>query len=339
MPWIEVDCLKRQQGLYEKDGLPARSSPNLLLIMLISVIIPVYNRAHCITRALESVKAQGIRDLEVILGDDASTDSTLELATSIFPDLKVARLPSNKGASAARNAALKLAKGNLIAFLDSDDEWVPGKLASQIGFLEDHPEVGLCGSGHLLMSRDGEPIPHPGRNPPDWRRELHTAESFHGASTSVVRREVLESVGTFDERLRVLEDWDWLLRVSQHYLIHILPEQLAIIHENNPSDADQTAISLEYFVNKHRAEFGIYGDRHAANAISQHYENAARTFLRHDRTGEGCSLLRKSWTMAPLRNPRMLAAFPLAACDLLLGTKMLSGIVAGRSRRRLRADT
>jgi glycosyltransferase involved in cell wall biosynthesis len=339
MPWIEVDCLKRQQGLYEKDGLPARSSPNLLLIMLISVIIPVYNRAHCITRALESVKAQGIRDLEVILGDDASTDSTLELATSIFPDLKVARLPSNKGASAARNAALKLAKGNLIAFLDSDDEWVPGKLASQIGFLEDHPEVGLCGSGHLLMSRDGEPITYPGRNPPDWRRELHTAESFHGASTSVVRREVLESVGTFDERLRVLEDWDWLLRVSQHYLIHILPEQLAIIHENNPSDADQTAISLEYFVNKHRAEFGIYGDRHAANAISQHYENAARTFLRHDRTGEGCSLLRKSWTMAPLRNPRMLAAFPLAACDLLLGTKMLSGIVAGRSRRRLRADT
>ena len=307
--------------------------------MLISVIIPVYNRAHCITRALESVKAQGIRDLEVILGDDASTDSTLELATSIFPDLKVARLPSNKGASAARNAALKLAKGNLIAFLDSDDEWVPGKLASQIGFLEDHPEVGLCGSGHLLMSRDGESIPYPGRNPPDWRRELHTAESFHGASTSVVRREVLESVGTFDERLRVLEDWDWLLRVSQHYLIHILPEQLAIIHENNPSDADQTAISLEYFVNKHRAEFGIYGDRHAANAISQHYENAARTFLRHDRTGEGCSLLRKSWTMAPLRNPRMLAAFPLAACDLLLGTKMLSGIVAGRSRRRLRADT
>ena len=307
--------------------------------MLISVIIPVYNRAHCITRALESVKAQGIQDLEVILGDDASTDSTLELATSIFPDLKVARLPSNKGASAARNAALKLAKGNLIAFLDSDDEWVPGKLASQIGFLEDHPEVGLCGSGHLLMSRDGESIPYPGRNPPDWRRELHTAESFHGASTSVVRREVLESVGTFDERLRVLEDWDWLLRVSQHYLIHILPEQLAIIHENNPSDADQTAISLEYFVNKHRAEFGIYGDRHAANAISQHYENAARTFLRHDRTGEGCSLLRKSWTMAPLRNPRMLAAFPLAACDLLLGTRMLSGIVAGRSRRRLRADT
>ena len=307
--------------------------------MLISVIIPVYNRAHCITRALESVKAQGIQDLEVILGDDASTDPTLELAKSILPDVKVARLPSNQGASAARNAALKLAKGDMIAFLDSDDEWGPGKLASQISFLEEQPEVGLCGSGHLLMSRDGEPIPYAGRNPLDWRRELHIAESFHGASTSVVRREVLESVGTFDERLRVLEDWDWLLRISQQYPIHVLPEQLAIIHENNPSDADQTAISLEYFVSKHRAEFRIYGDRHAANAISQHYENAARTFFRHGRTGEGSSLLWKSWIEAPLRNPRMLAAFPLAACDVLLGTKMLSGIVAGRSRRRLRTVT
>lgn len=307
--------------------------------MLISVIIPAYNRAGCIARALESVKAQGITDLEVILGDDASTDPTVELTMTIMPSVKVARLTSNLGASAARNAALKLAKGDYIAFLDSDDEWLPGKLSSQIQFLKDHPEVGLCGSGHLLISRDGERIPYPGINPPDWRKELHVAESFHGASTSVVRREVLESIGLFDESLRVLEDWDWLLRISQKYAIHVLPEQLAIIHENNPSDADLTALSLGRFLSKHGGEFLIHGKAHAARVVSQHYENSARTFFRHQRPGEGCALLWKSWLAAPLRNPQSLAAFPLVAFDALLGTEVLPSLLAGRSRRRLRSST
>jgi glycosyltransferase involved in cell wall biosynthesis len=306
--------------------------------MLISVVIPAYNRSGCIGRALESVKAQGIPDLEVILGDDASTDSTVELATEIFPGIKVVQLPVNQGASTARNAALKLTRGDFIAFLDSDDEWLPGKLASQMKFLEDHPEVGLCGSGHLLVSLDGERIPYPGKNPADWRKELHIAESFHGASTSVVRREVLESVGPFDENLRVLEDWDWLLRISQKYPIHVLPEQFAIIHENNPSDADGTARSLSYFLTKHAEEFLVYGSGHAAKVISQHYENAARTFFRHKRSREGGALLWKSWITAPLRNPQSLAAFPLAAFDGLFGTEVLPSIVAGRSRHRLRAS-
>jgi len=306
--------------------------------MLISVIIPAYNRAGCLGRAMESVKAQGIADLEVILGDDASTDSTVELASGLLPGLKVARLSTNRGASAARNAALKLAKGDYIAFLDSDDEWAPGKLEVQIRFLEEHPYVGLCGSGHLLVSRDGERIPYPGKNPADWRKELHIAESFHGASTSVVRREVLESVGFFDENLRVLEDWDWLLRISQKYPIHVLPEQLAIIHENNPSDADETARSLSYFLTKHAEEFLVYGSGHAAKVNSQHYENAARTFFRHKRSAEGSALLWKSWISAPLRNPQSLAAFPLAAFDSIFGTNVLPAIVSGRSRRRLRSS-
>jgi glycosyltransferase involved in cell wall biosynthesis len=284
------------------------------------------------------VKSQGIPDLEVILGDDASSDSTVELATGILPGIQVARLSVNQGASAARNAALKLAKGDLIAFLDSDDEWLPGKLAAQMKLLQEHPEIGLCGSGHLLMSRGGGKIPYPGNNPPDWRKELHVAESFHGASTSVVRREVLESVGLFDEHLRVLEDWDWLLRISQKYPIHVLPEQFAIIHENNPSDADQTEASLAYFLSKHGDEFLHYGKTHASNVISQHYENAARTFFRHQRPAEGCALLCKSWIAAPLRNPKSLVAFPLAAFDGLFGTEVLPSIVAGRSRRRLRAS-
>jgi glycosyltransferase involved in cell wall biosynthesis len=305
--------------------------------MLISVIIPTFNRAHCVARALKSVKAQELSNIEVILGDDGSTDGTVEAVTSCMPEAIVVRMKKNQGASAARNAALKLASGDFIAFLDSDDEWLPGKLQQQVRFLEENPEFGLCGSGHILACKDGFQREFLGKNPSDWRKELHIAESFHAASTSVVRREALESVGFFDENLRVLEDWDWLLRISQKYPIHVLHDQWAVIHENNPSDADQTLRSLCYFLNKHREEFLVYGSAHADNVISQHYENAARTFFRHKRPREGCSLLWKSWHTAPLRNPQSLAAFPLAAIDSLFGTEALPSLLARRSRRRLRA--
>ena len=300
--------------------------------MLISVIIPTYNRAHCIGRALASVKAQGISDMEVIIGDDASTDNTVPVVKALIPEATVVRLPFNQGASAARNAALVLAKGDLLAFLDSDDEWLPGKLEKQIGFLQRHPEIGLCGSGHLLACKDGSKVEFPGKNPPDWRRELHSAESFHGACTPLIRHEVLEKVGFLDEKLRVLEDWDWMLRISRDFGIHVIPEMLTIIHENNPSDPNHTLASTDYFLTKHHEEFLQYGAPHAGRVISQHYENAARNLFRHGRTKEGCSMLWKSVKSSPLRNPASLAAFPLAGVDAVLGMKLLPEILARRNR-------
>jgi glycosyltransferase involved in cell wall biosynthesis len=303
--------------------------------MLISIIIPFYNRAHCIARALNSIKVQGISNIEVILGDDASTDGTVEVVKACMPDAIVFRKPKNQGASAARNAALKHAKGDFIAFLDSDDEWLSGKLAHQVRFLEEHPEIGLCGTGHTLMCRDGSRVNFPGLNPSNWRRELHMAESFHGASTSVVRRSILQQVGFFDEQLRVLEDWDWLLRISKVTSIHVLSEVLTVIHENNPSDPDHTLGSLCHFLEKHQEEFLEFGTSNAANARSQHYENAARCFLRNDRTREGCALLWRSWLEAPMRNPRSLTAFPIAALDFIASSKLLPRLLAERGRRRL----
>jgi glycosyltransferase involved in cell wall biosynthesis len=304
--------------------------------MLISIIIPTFNRAHCIGRALASVKAQGIEGLEVIIGDDASSDETVAVVKALMPGVTVVSLPVNQGASAARNVALKLAKGDLIAFLDSDDEWLTGKLKKQIQFLKEHPEVGLCGAGHILACKDGSRVEFPGKNPPDWRRELHGAESFHGACTPLMRREVLEKVGFLDENLRVLEDWDWMLRISKDFGIHVLPEMLTVIHENNPSNPDDTIRSTDYFLSKHREEFLHYGATHARWVISQHYENAARNLFRHHRASEGCRMLWKSVVTAPLRNPVSLAAFPLAGIDSILGTKLLPEVLARRNRLPLR---
>jgi glycosyltransferase involved in cell wall biosynthesis len=305
--------------------------------MLISVVIPTYNRAHCIGRALASVKVQGIKDVEVIIGDDASTDDTVTVVKTLMPEVTVVCLPVNQGASAARNAALKLAKGDLIALLDSDDEWLPGKLAKQILFLEEHPEVGLCGSGHLLVCKDGSRSEFPGKNPPDWRRELHDAQSFHGACTPLMRREVLEKVGLLDERLRVLEDWDWMLRISKEFGMHVLPDILTIIHENNPSNPNHTLSSTDYFLTKHREEFFLYGALHARRVISQHYENAARNLFLHHRTAMGCRLLWRSLQNSPLRNPASLVAFPLAALDSILGTNHLPEVLQRRNRVSLRS--
>ena len=300
--------------------------------MLISVIIPTYNRAHCIFRALSSVTAQGISKLEVIIGDDASTDNTVPVVQALMPEAMVVCLPYNQGASAARNAALRLAKGDLLAFLESDDEWLPGKLEKQIKYLQGHPETALCGSGHFLACKDGSKVGFPGKNPPEWRRELHGAESFHGACTPLIRREVLDKIGFLDEKLRVLEDWDWMLRISRDFRIHVLPEMLTVIHENNPSDPDHTLASTDYFLAKHREEFLHYGSAHAGRVISQHYENAARNLFRHGRTKEGCAILWKSVASSPLRNPASLAAFPLAGVDAVFGTRLLPEVLARRNR-------
>jgi len=306
--------------------------------MRISVIIPAFNSSKCIGRALTSVKAQGIDNLEVIIADDGSTDGTGAKAIEIMPEATVVRLAENTGAAAARNLALRRSTGEMIALLDSDDEWVPGKLQRQVRFLQDHPDFGLCGSGHVLVCKDGSLVEFEGRNPKDWRKELHFAQSFHGASTPLMRREVLERVGLLDERLRVLEDWDWMLRISRDFKVSILPEALTLIHENNPSDPDYTVQSTAHFINKHRDEFSRYGSVHSRNVVSQHYENAARNLFRHRRPGEGCSMLWDSFHTAPLRNPPLLAAFPIAAIDALAGTHFLADILTRRNRIPLQPD-
>jgi glycosyltransferase involved in cell wall biosynthesis len=296
----------------------------------LSIIIPAYNRAHCIMRALESVRVQPLGDFELVLGDDASSDGTWDRVQREFPEAKLARLEVNSGAAAARNAALRVATGEFLAFLDSDDEWLPGKLAAQLGFLEKHPEVAACATSHVFCRRDGLRREVVVENARDWSRRLQVGQPFHGASTPMVRRAVLESVGLQDESLRVLEDWDWMLRIAQRHRIHVMPETLAVIHENGPSDADHTLISTKRFLEKHDGEFLAFGTEHRRRVVSQHWENAARSFFRHGRNREGMTCLAKSLSVSPRRNPTLAVAFPLACVDALAGTRFLRRVLRAR---------
>jgi glycosyltransferase involved in cell wall biosynthesis len=294
----------------------------------LSIIIPAYNRAHCIDRALDSIRQQRLENFEIVLGDDASTDGTIEAVRQIFPDAKVVALAVNSGAASARNAAMRLATGEFLAFLDSDDEWLPRKLGAQLDFLRENPEVAACATSHIFCRRDGIRREVMVGNPPNWAEALLEGQLFHGASTPVVRRKVLDSVGFQDESLRVLEDWDWMLRISQRHRIHVLPEHLAVIHENGPSNADFTRESMGRFLKKHLKEIPSPSPRRSVE--SQHWENTARCFFRHSRNREGVACALQSLAISPLRNPALVAALPLALVDGVLGTKFLRRVLASR---------
>jgi glycosyltransferase involved in cell wall biosynthesis len=300
----------------------------------VSVIVPAYNRAHLIGRALESLRGQTYRDFEVVLGDDASTDDMVAVAQRAWPDLKVARLSVNRGASSARNAAIRESRGRFLAFLDSDDEWLPEKLAVQMAYLERHPEVAVCACAYRKQWRDGRTTMVPASHPADMTKALHSALDFHGASTPVVRREVLDEVGYQDEDLRILEDWDWMLRISQKHRIDVLDDPLAVIHENNPSPPDRMRDSTVIFLAKHDADFRRYGAAHRRAVISQQWENSAFNMFEHGRPGEGLRLLLHSLRHAPLRNPAAAILLPLGALDAVAGTGLARRVLAWRRAAR-----
>ena len=138
---------------------------------LISVIIPTYNRAHMVAEAIESVLNQRLNAYELIVVDDGSTDETPKVLAGYNAAITVIR-QINKGVSAARNQGIQSARGDLIAFLDSDDLWQPGKLACQFEFFQNHPEALICQTDEIWI-RNGKRV-NPKKPPPQtFRRYFH----------------------------------------------------------------------------------------------------------------------------------------------------------------------
>jgi len=192
---------------------------------VVSVIVPTFNRAHLLPRALESILRQDFGDFEVLVIDDGSSDTTPEVVSSyVQADARVISLvqAENSGVSAARNRGLQAARGDLIAFLDSDDEWLPGKLRRQVAYFAHAPaEVGmLYGAVHTLGTEcwTFHPI-HRG----NIYVVLLEQNVIHGTSGVMLRREVVARVGGFSP-MPAIEDWDYWIRVARHFLIEFLPD-------------------------------------------------------------------------------------------------------------------
>jgi glycosyltransferase involved in cell wall biosynthesis len=195
---------------------------------LVSVIIPTYNRAHLLGRAVRSVINQTFEDFEIIIVDDASTDGTHTLVKSL-EDKRISyiKLYLNQGASIARNVGIQHAQGEYIAFLDSDDEWFPLKLKKQLDVFKDSPpNLGLVYTKSVTVTENSE---KPSIVPLFCGNLLPflLVYNYIGlTSTPLIRKECFSKSGFFDESLPVSEDWDMWIRISQYYECSFVPETL-----------------------------------------------------------------------------------------------------------------
>lgn len=178
----------------------------------VSVIIPTYNRAHLVGRAIQSVFNQTYQDFEVIVVDDGSTDNTEEVVEN-FRDhrIRYMRHSENCGYPIPCNTGIKVARGEYIAFLDSDDEWLPEKLRHQLNiFQEANEDVGLVYSGFVRVYANGKVKKH--------------KDSLKGIlvgfpSRWLVKREVFENIEGFDETVAALSDAEISIRIQQKYAV------------------------------------------------------------------------------------------------------------------------
>jgi len=185
----------------------------------VSVIIPTYNRAHLIDRAIQSVLAQTYQDFEVIVVDDGSTDNTEEVVLSFGSEkMLYIRHDKNRGVGAARNTGIRVARGEYIAFQDSDDEWYPNRLDEISGIMEDRKDIDFIFSYGKVI-KNGDIIGDVGRAP--WANDLSKEElvvrlfsgNFIALQAVVVKKEKILEVGGFDERLPSAEDYELWLRL------------------------------------------------------------------------------------------------------------------------------
>jgi len=182
----------------------------------ISVIIPTYNRAHTLPRALQSVRNQNYDNIEIIVVDDFSNDNTeLLMSKAENADIRYISHNQNFGPAAARNTGIKSATGEYIAFLDSDDIWLPNKLSFQLEILIKNG-CKICGTQSIKINEDKQEII------PQWYPEHIQAKSaalvtnmFLNTSSLIIERNLLNDYHSFDTSLTCFEDWDLLLRLGE----------------------------------------------------------------------------------------------------------------------------
>lgn len=284
---------------------------------LVSVIIPTYNRARLLRRALDSVLSQTFQDFEVLVVDDGSTDDTEEaVAAFVDPRIRYLRQLENRGVSAARNRGMEEARGEYVAFLDSDDEWLPKKLDLQLRvFRAARESVGLVYTGAEVVYEDGavqKLVPeHRGRI-----GEVVVGRNVivGGMSGVMLRRTVVEHVGGLDEAYPAIEDWDYWVRIAASYEVDYEPRVLVRLHESRHIPRK----SLEVEKNLHARE--IFYRRHSeqmrkAGVASDYLYTSARRHL--NRLHWDPAEARRLMMEALRQRPTALRIYPLLVMTVL----------------------
>lgn len=198
--------------------------------LFVSVIIPVYNGEKYLAEAIQNVKNQDYQPLEIIVIDDGSTDKTAEIAAEFKDSIRYI-YQQNSGPAAARNHGIKVANGDVIAFLDVDDLWSDDKLKLQANYLANNPSVeivqGLIQQMKLLrLEEDDRAIFAPTYKP----------YSYINIGSAIYRKTVFEKIGFFDETLKYAEDVDWFIRAWENGISKPVLDRVSLFyrkHEDN----------------------------------------------------------------------------------------------------------
>jgi len=202
---------------------------------MVSVIIPTYNRAGMVKRAVRSVLSQDYENFEIFVVDDGSTDETSSLFENVEDGrLKFIRLERNVGGAQARNAGLSLARGEFIAFLDSDDEWFPSKLTKQLERFRELPEeYGLVYCGLLFAHSNGKPEREfVGNAAGVFLEDLLVQNLIGSMSCVMVKKRYLDQLGGFDPLMKSCQDWDLYIRLMNICRFHFVGEPLVRYYIN-----------------------------------------------------------------------------------------------------------
>ena len=212
-----------------------------------SAVIPVYNRKDRIQQTIESVLNQSVLPREIIVVDDGSTDGTSEFVKSTFPDVKVVT-QANQGVSAARNKGIKEAKGEWVAFLDSDDEWLPTKLEMQSSWLRNHPNIKICHCDEIWIRNQVRV--NPGKRHKKqggWIYLNCLPLCVISPSAVVINQEVFDEVGMFDENLPTCEDYDLWLRITQRFEVGYIDQQLLVKYGGHSDQLSKAYAGMDRF--------------------------------------------------------------------------------------------
>jgi len=220
---------------------------------LVTALIPAYNAAATIRRAVDSALAQTWHNLEIVVVDDGSRDATAHIVATVYGDrVRLLRLARNQGESAAMNEGIAIAEGELIAFLDADDEWLPDKLARQVAALERNPAAVMASCGCRFFDVNGRLFREFGM-PPDgldtgevWRMLL--VGSFIAKPCVVARRDALRAAGPFDTGLAIAADQDMWIRLALQGAVEFVPEYLTTVHDTAGSLTKVYADKVDKYV-------------------------------------------------------------------------------------------
>jgi glycosyltransferase involved in cell wall biosynthesis len=227
---------------------------------LVSVVVTSYNHARYLSQAIESVLAQTLKDIEVVVVDDASRDESPAILQRYADRVKVIQHPTNRGTYASLNEGIGLTEAPYIAILNSDDLWLPEKLEKQVAVMQSDARIGLVHTAFRPIDADGNPIEgnplgvrfHP--NPQgDLLTDLLTRNLFITSSV-LFRRECLERCGWFEERLFGMGDWDMWLRIAEYYRIGYVPEVLTLyrIHGQNTMYQRERMLADDLWIHEER---------------------------------------------------------------------------------------